>query len=141
MEHLIEPDFTLHTFKMWVHDRGDNLDSNWIIVTAECSASGAIVRVENRSIIELFDIEKWMKDMKQMHQTLKGEAILSPCEPEVYAKLTMKNHGLMDFEVEITPDNLYQMHKFIFELNQSYLPSAISDLDKILKKYPIVGKH
>jgi hypothetical protein len=139
MEQIIEPDFTLHTFKIWIH-RKESHDDNWLFITVECSASGALVRVENRSIIELTDIERWLKAMKQMHQTLKGEATLNPCEPEIKAKLTMKNHGQMSFEVIITPDNLYQTHKFLFEIDQSYLPSAISDLDKILKKYPVVGK-
>jgi hypothetical protein len=41
--------------------------------------------------------------------------------------------------VEITPDHLAQGHWFEFEIDQSYLPSAVAQLTSLLAAFPVKG--
>src|SRR5688572_25832186 len=85
--HLGEPSLSIAGFRLWVHSRQfpeaqDYWDGNWLNVTAQCAASGAIVRV-NGSILMVTDIEEWGNQCALIHQSLQGEAKLEPIEPEL----------------------------------------------------------
>jgi hypothetical protein len=65
-----------------------------------------------------------------LHQTLSGEAVLESHEPNVVVRVTATDvSGLMRLRVEITPDHLAQGHWFEFEIDQSYVPEAVAQLD------------
>ena len=40
---------------------------------------------------------------------------------------------------KITPDNLNQWHKFIFAIDQSYLPTTIAGCNRLLDRFPVTG--
>jgi len=54
-------------------------------------------------------------------------------------KITMKALGNCELSVFLTPDHLYQEHSFTFDLDQSYLPPLIKQLECLLKAYPLKG--
>ena len=49
--------------------------------------------------------------------------------------------GHIRAQVDITPDNLTQSHRFEFEIDQSYLPNIIEKCAAIVQKYPIRGQR
>lgn len=61
-------------------------------------------------------------------------------EPNLNVSLESEKRGHITMKVDITPDNLTQEHKFIFEIDQSYLPALIEECHKVLERWPIVGK-
>jgi hypothetical protein len=137
------PDLKIMGLKIWVHHRQfpkaeDYWDGNWINVTALCEAQGASVRIDG-NIIHLSEIERFISGADKVYQNLKGKAELSCMEPELSVGLEAKSLGQIEMVVDMTPDHLSQSHRFIFEVDQSYLPKLISDSRLILKKYPIKG--
>ena len=141
LEKLGTPDLQLVGFQLWAHNRqfpnsNDYWDSNWLNVTAHCGAEGASVWT-NGSILHLGEVSQFLSGLKQIYATLQGEAELPCMEPELNIKLRVTTPGKMDVEVHITPNIANQEHCFHFEIDQSYLPGAISGCEALLSKYPI----
>lgn len=140
-QQLGDPDIKLAGLSIWVHQRQfpnstDYWDGNWLVVTASCEASGAIVWTKG-PIIHLPEIERLMTSAQQMHASLSGTAELGCIEPELDFRLNMTGQGRIEMEVNITSDHLVQEHCFRFELDQSYLPKLVNDCAKVLAKYPV----
>ncbi|HZN99871.1 MAG TPA: hypothetical protein VFB93_01615 [Burkholderiales bacterium] len=140
-DHLGPPDIKLAGFELWVHGRQfpnaqDYWDANWLNVTAHCCAERASVWTSG-SILHLGELTQLLSGMKQLYETLKGEAELPCIEPELYLKLVASGLGQIEFEVNITPNNMIQEHRFKFGIDQSYLPEAIAGCEKVLAAYPV----
>lgn len=138
------PTFKLAGFSVWVLGREfesaeDYLDGNWLRVLAHCGAPGADVRASG-AILHLSEIQKWLDALVPLHATLNGSAELACIEPYLHAKVELKD-GRGTFALEITPDHLTQEHKFRFEVDQSYLPELIADLERLLMEYPLRGSR
>jgi len=58
-------------------------------------------------------------------------------EPELSMRIDANNLGRMEMTVNITPDHLMQSHEYIFEIDQSYLPTLISECKKVLQMFKI----
>jgi hypothetical protein len=135
------PDISLAGLQIWVHSRlfpevNDYEDGNWVNVTAHCGSKGAEVWVSG-PIIDLPEIKVWLEECEKMNKTLSGEANLDCIEPELSVRLRAEPLGHIRMEVEITPDNLTQEHRFQFEIDQSYLAELINECRRLLAKYPI----
>ena len=140
-DRLGPPDIKMAGFQLWVHGRQfpnaeDYWDANWLNVTAHCGGEGASVWTSG-SILHLGELTQLLSEMKQLHQTLSGEAELRCIEPELHLKLVARNLGQIELEVNITPNNMIQEHRFKFEIDQSYLPEAIVGCEKVLAAYPL----
>jgi len=137
-------DLRVAGFQLWVHGREfpeacDYDDGNWLRVTAHCGALGASVWVQG-SILMVTDIAGFGE---QCHALLRGEsnsAALDPFEPEL-SVLLEKDDDLdrVHVRVEITPDHLAQLHRFEFNIDQSYLSGLVNQCSAILREYPIRG--
>ena len=143
MTGLKDPNLCIGGFELWIYGRqfpesDDYWDSNWLNVIALCTATGSIVQAEG-SILHLTELDSLKVECKQIYDTLSGEAKLECMEPNISLKLKMESIGHCELTVSITPDNLYQEHSFIFDLDQSYLPPFITSLEQILYSYPIKG--
>jgi hypothetical protein len=143
--HLGPASIKLAGLEIWVHGRqfpevDDYWDSNWLNVTVHCEAPGAEVWVSG-PIIHLTELANWVDACEKMYQTLRGEADLECVEPELSVKLKMKLLGQISMSVEITPNNLMQLHKFNFDVDQSYLKNSITDCHKILAEFPLKGNE
>jgi hypothetical protein len=143
-EKLGKPDINIAGIEIWIHgnqfpDSNDYWDGNWMDVTVKCTSKNASVWVSG-NILHLSDLARLMTTSKKLYENLKGEAVLPCLEPEFSMKLEASSHGQINMTVDITPDPINQKHKFIFEIDQSYLPNLISSCKKVLNSYRIKGK-
>jgi hypothetical protein len=134
-------DLTLGPLVLWVHgyenDRADNFyDANWLRVTAHCGAQGASVEVSG-SILLTSELQAWCEDLRELHRTMTGTAVLEPMEPNLAVRLKGEALGRLSGEIEISPDPVLQAHRFSFEMDQSYLPQIVSEMGVLLTRWPI----
>ena len=138
-----DPDLRLDGLSIWVDGRefpgaSDDFDSNWLRLRVLMEAPGATVACQG-AVLMTTDFRRFRDELAAMNATLAGEATLEGYEPALKARLTMKGLGQVDGEVEITPDQLSQYHRFRLDLDQSYLPALIAGCDAILARFPVVG--
>lgn len=142
-ENLGKPDIKIAGLEIWVHgnqfpDSFDYWDGNWMDVTVRCTSNNASVWVSG-NFLHLPDLARLMATSEKLYEILKGEAVLPCMEPEFSMKLEASSLGRINMTVNITPDHMNQEHKFIFEIDQSYLPDLVSSCKKVINKYGIKG--
>jgi hypothetical protein len=136
------PDIALAGLQIWVHgrqfpDAQDYWDGNWLNITAHCGAPGSEVIVTG-SFIHLFEISNWYKALKTMNETVSGEAQLCGYyEHNLLVRMDMNNTGHLSIKVEITPNQMTQLHSFMFYLDQTYLPPLLVQCESLLDEYPV----
>ena len=139
---LGEPSLAISGFRMWVRgrqfpDSTDEWDGNWLGVTACVQHLQARVWVSG-SILTTMDLAAWRDGCVKLLSGVADTASLEPIEPEL--KVTMRKTdplGHLEMRVDITPDHLQQEHTFRIEVDQSYLPRLIGELEAILGDYPV----
>lgn len=129
-----DPDLRLIGFSLWVDGR-ESLDStdNWLRVRAEMRANGAHVECSG-PILMVTDIEQFRDDLSQMFKTLTGEATLTGFEHGIKLHLQMQTLGRIDAFLEITPDHWTQQHRFVLDVDQSYLASLVASCEDVLAR-------
>ena len=143
-EPLGAPDLQVAGLRLWVHGRqfpmaDDYWDGNWLQVTVHCGAPGASVWVTG-PILHVPEIAQFLRGVEALHASLQGEAILPCMEPELAVSLTAERRGHMTMVVAMTPDHLFQAHRFTFTIDQSYLPPVMDSCRAILRQYPVKGQ-
>lgn len=138
-----EPDFKFAGLSIWVRSREfpgvtEYWDGNWLDVAARVEASSARVEFAG-PLLRTDEIAAFTGQLIQMQTSLSGEAELACMEPNLNIKVQCRPLGHLDVIISITPDHMTQSHVFNFELDQSYLPSAIADCRRLLTIFPIVG--
>jgi len=141
IENLGEPDLHLLGLKLWIPSRQfadstDYWDGNWVYVTACCSAPFSQVYAQG-SFLHLSELQHWLEQLKLLHKNSKGVAEMDCMEPNFYARIELNSLGTGTLVVKLTPNHLSQKHEVEFEIDQSYLPKAIKDIEEIMKTYPI----
>jgi hypothetical protein len=143
---LGKPDLKIAGFQLWVHGRQfpeseGYYDGNWLRVTAHCGASGASVWA-NGAILMVTDIAGFGDKCAALLSGGIKAATLAPFEPELKVWLEAADRlGHLRAQVEITPDQLTQAHRFEFEVDRSYLPAIIRQCSAITQEYPIRGQR
>lgn len=131
-------------FQLWVHVRQfpeaqDRWDGNWLNVTAHCGQVGASVWATG-AILDTIGLRRFRDELEWLHQTLSGEAALESHEPNVVVRVAAADGaGHLRVRVEVTPDHLAQGHWFEFEIDQSYLPAAVAQLESVLAAFRVRG--
>jgi len=143
LNELGEPHLHLAGLKLWVHgyqfrDVDDYWDGNWLNATAVCSENGATVLVRG-AFIRTNEIQDWQYGVDKLLASLEGEAKLECMEPEIAVTLRAKSLGAVEMEVQITPDQLTQEHRFTFAIDQSYLEPLSSQCVRLLNAFPVRG--
>jgi hypothetical protein len=138
-----DPDLRLAGLSLWVGgrqfpDEQDFWDGNWLSVHAEMRAPGAQVNCDG-PILRTTEIERFRDQLRALHATLQGKAILDPLEPELKVTCEAQALGAIAIEIAITPDHLEQSHTFFSGIDQSYLPAVIAECDGILERFPTRG--
>jgi hypothetical protein len=134
----------LNAFQLWVHGRQfpeaqDQWDGNWLNVTAHCGQAGASVWATG-AILDTVGLLRFRDELERLHKTLSGEAVLESHEPNVRVRVTSSDGaGHLQVRVEITPEHLAQSHWFEFEIDQSYLPATVAQLESVLIEFPVKG--
>jgi hypothetical protein len=138
-----DPDISLAGLKIWIHSRqfpnsDDYWDGNWVNASASMSARGARIEV-TAPFIHLGDLKRWHEQLLSLNKNLAGEANLQPMEPEISVTMVAESLGHITVTADLTPDHIYQKHRFEFEIDQSYLPPLIEEVEKVLIKFPLKG--
>lgn len=140
---LGEPDILFSGLEIWISGRQfpestDYWDANWLTVTAHCASKGSQVWVKG-PILHLSEIQHWLSRLKQLYKTIEGETELPCMEPELNVNVSLNKLGHGSLVVSIIPDHLSEHHEFTFEVDQSFLPAVIKNLEDVLNRYPIKG--
>ncbi len=141
---MSEPDLKLDGLFLWVRDRAtpdasDYWDGNWLTVRATMQVGQSSVTTEG-SILMTTDFERFRSELKRMHETLKGEASLTGYEPNLKVALRAGSLGQIGGEVEITPDQLSEFHRFDIGFDQTYLPPLIAACEAIIERFPVIAQ-
>jgi hypothetical protein len=139
-----KPDLTLEGLSIWVLDRQlpdatDYWDANWLTVRATMHVGHSSVTTEG-SIFMTADFERFGEELASLHTKLVGEASLSSYEPNLKVTLRAGRTGHIDGEVEITPDQLSEFHRFDVAFDQTYLPALITSCETIVQRFPVIGR-
>ena len=140
-EKLGQPDIKIVGLQLWIHgrqfpDSNDYWDGDWLNITAYCGDAGASV-FTSCPILRLSELTAWHTALEKMRSTLSGEAKLECIERELSVVMKAGSLGHIKMEVNITPDNLSQEHRFVLSVDQSYLPELISQCETVLNAYSI----
>ncbi len=138
------PDFAVAGLQVWIwgrqfEDAQDYWDGNWLNVLAHCGSAGADVWASG-AILHLSELRHWLDELYQLNEKLSGSAELSCMEPNLRAKLELKD-GRGELVVRITPDHMTEKHEFAFAVDQSYLRQLTSALERVFQRFPIQGKR
>jgi hypothetical protein len=113
-------------------------DANSLNATAICAEKGATVVVEG-AFIRTTEILAWQRAVQELAENLVGEARLECLEPEISVTLKGSPLGVVEMQVQITPDQLTQEHTFTFAVDQSYLGPLASQCTSLLSVFPVRG--
>jgi len=143
LNELGKPHIVLAGLKLWVHsyqyrNADDYDDANWLNATAICAEKGATVVVEG-AFVRTIDIFAWQRAVQELAVNLVGEAKLECLESDIAVTLKGGALGAVDMEVQITPDQLTQEHRFAFAIDQSHLGPLASQCTRLLNDFPIRG--
>jgi len=141
---LGEPDLKLARLSIWVHGRQfeetqDYWDGNWLRATVHCGSQASDAWAQG-AILHLGELTAWLGQLIRLNEKASGEAELSCVEPNLWVKVSLGQLGKGLLEVRIAQDHLTEDHRFTCEIDQSYLPEAVSALNRLLQHYPLRGK-
>ena len=92
------------------------------------------------AILDLVGLVRLRDELERLYKTLWGEAVLESHEPTVKVPVAASDGaGHLNVRAEITQDHLAQGHWFEFEIDQSYLPATVSQLESVLVAFPVRG--
>lgn len=143
-EQLGPPSVRLSAFQLWVHSRQfpeaqDQWDGNWLNVTVHCGQSRASAWATG-AILDTVGLVRFRDELERLYKTLSGEAVLESQERNVKVRVAAGDGaGHLNVRAEITPDHLAQGHWFEFQIDQSYLPDVITQLESVLGQFPVRG--
>ncbi|WP_029480811.1 hypothetical protein [Deinococcus marmoris] len=137
--------FTLGPLSLNVHayqfqDATDYWDANWVIVTAEVNLHGQSWVRARGPFLMTAELARFRDELRMVYDCLDAEAGLWTIEPELKVRIEAKATGAIVVEIELTPDHMTQEHHFYLELDQTYLPLAITQLSSILNQFPVRGQ-
>lgn len=136
-----DPDFKFGGLSLWALSRqfpqsDDYWDGNWIYTYASAEAPGA--RIETQGpFLRSDEIESFLGELTGLNQNLEGRAELDCMEPMLRVEVACCSLGSVQVIVEITPDHVTQSHRFVYDLDQTYLGLAMEGCQRILAKYPV----
>ncbi len=136
-----DPDLSFLGFSLWIDERqfpdtADYWDGNWLMARARMEANRACIECDG-PILMTTDIQQFRDELATMVAALKGEASLTPLEPELRLVFKMRSRGRVEATIEITPDHMTQLHRFTVDADQSYLPAIVASCDAILARFPV----
>jgi hypothetical protein len=140
-ENLGQPDLAFLGLRLWISarqfpDSKDYWDGNWVVVTACCTAPLSRVFAQG-TFLHLPELAMWRDEIVKLHKKAEGTAELKCMEPNLEALVKLNSLGTGTVTICLTPDHMTQKHQVEFEVDQSYLPRVIEQIDSILEKFPI----
>jgi hypothetical protein len=116
----------------------DYWDGNWLNSTINIIIPG--YRVLFPADIRADDIHRFYNQLKELNKSLKGTAVFENIEGIIELKAAINKLGRIEWQGKTTfPVGTGATLEFQFRSNQSYLPSLISQIEKIAICYPVLG--
>lgn len=141
---LGKPSLRVANFQLWIHgrqfpDSDDYDDGNWLRITAHCGGAGASAWVHG-AVLTVVDIAGLGKECESLYAGTRQTATLEPLEPDLSLFIeSIDRAGHLRVTVDITPDLMFQRHRFEFQIDQTFLPAIILDCAEVLRAFPIRG--
>ncbi len=123
-----------------VPDGTDFWESNWLEVAAEVDLPGQAWVRATGPFLMTSELAVFLTELRRMNETLTGTADLHPLEPNLRVHLECGPTGQILTEIELTPDHPTQTHTFELQLDQTYLPGIIRQLETILERFSVRGR-
>ena len=122
------------------HDTDDFWDSNWLTSRVEVSAGPFKGLVQLNLRADEFAV--FLQDVQELNSTLEGDVELRTLEGGLTLRLWIHERGDMWVDGDIFDgwDDGNRL-RFHFNLDQSYLPPVISQLQSLLAIYPVIGER
>ncbi len=141
MTDKLEIHFSLAGFRMIIlgrqfPDLNDFWDGNWLVVSCECHATGSSIQAAG-PFVHLSGIVELLDKLENLQSMNCSSANVNFIEPNLGMEFEVDSLGQMKFCVRLTSDYERQDHRVTYELDQSYLATAISQCKNILLNYPI----
>lgn len=122
------------------HGTDDFWDANWLTSRVEVSAGAfkGLVQLNLRAN-EFVD---FLQHVQELNSTLEGTAELRTLEGGLTVRLWIHERGDMwvDGDIYDGSDDRNRL-RFHFNLDQSFLPPLISQLQTLLGRYPVIGEY
>ena len=121
-------------------EESDYWDGNWLetVVGVRVGAWSGKFPAQLRSE----EFQAFRQEVGRLYATLKGTAEFSPIEPWLIIRLIGNGRGIIEVEGEAC-DNIGTGNtlKFRGEIDQTYLPKIMKELDEVLRNFPVVGSR
>jgi hypothetical protein len=140
---LGQPDLRMGGVSVWIRgrefpDASDYWDGNWLDVTVYCRYPGARVWCAG-PVLRVPEVQGFLATCEALHRSLSGHATLACLEPNLNVHMVGTSRGSITMRVTMAPNHL-QRHEFEEEIDQSYLPTIISECRAILRRFPILDQ-
>jgi hypothetical protein len=111
-----DPDITFLRLRLWVTGEGVNAKPPYVAVAADYNDVSASV------LLDLAELRSWHRQLENLHNTLRGEAVLSEHDPGLHVRVwAVGNAGQVRLRVEM--NSVAEGHWWEAELDQSFLPA------------------
>jgi len=113
-------------------------DNNWIVTTV--TVKGGKFSGQFDAEFMTIDFEKFKQELRPLYDNLNGSATFSGLEGQLELKIV--GDGIGHFEVRVVacdhPGYGAQL-SFIMGLDQTSIKELVNQLDKITKRFPVIG--
>ncbi len=117
----------------------DYWDGNWVVATISIAVGGFTGTV--RASLRMDELHRFNEGLKFINQNLFGAAVLESMEHWISLTVKAESRGRIEISGELS-DQAGAGNVLSFDLSdvdQTYLPGWISDLDDIEEAFPVIG--
>ena len=142
---LGRPNLQVSGLRIWVNGRvypanADYWDGNWLNVVFHCFSKDSEIWVTESPDLHGSGFTHLKSGLENIYNTGKGKAELDTIGPHLSVEFKAESTDKIEMKVDITPNQVFEHHQYLFYLDKTDLKSCISQLTEILERYPIVGK-
>jgi hypothetical protein len=114
-------------------------DGNWLSATVSVSAGAW--RGEYRANLRTEDFRSFLDEVRSLRDMPEGKAEFNPMEPWIVLQLEGDGRGRVavtgQADDRVATGNKLSFH---FDVDQTFLPSLIRDLESLLAEFPVIGE-
>lgn len=118
----------------------DYWDGNWLRTEIHVEVGSWRGRILDELRVDEF--ERFLPEVRRLHTELEAIAEFAAMDGRLFLRLVGDGSGHIKVEGEATDNPGYGNElSFRFELDQTFLPQLIRDLEDLLSEYPVVGER
>lgn len=114
-------------------------DGNWLDARVRAEIPGFSVACPLS--IRSDEIGAFLRELKALYETLKGQARFRTLEDALLIDLQSDRRGHLELTARVRyPVGIGATLEFALEMDQTYLPAVIKQIEEIMLRYPVVGQ-